>query len=460
MNTEKLLNNVFDILDEELRNGYVVMNKYREMPKLIPSDIDLDIHQNDFDNLDKIITNLSKKTGLIITQKIWHHYRKCAYILTPLKIDKPFRLQLDFFSDFSVKNTPLLIPFQEIQSRIRNYGRFTIPDYDIEYVFLLIRRIWKNDFNTSHLALIYDALCGGNKQQIKNYSEQYFGKVNAEIIYNAVLNKHVNQLVLLRDELWINLKKYSRKKSFGLYKVQYKLNEFKRFIYRIRYPIGMSIALLSPDGGGKSTVYKKLEYLCWGSFHNIEKRYFRPRLFKNIGSYNIMNPKEESESNPDPHNVKLDNSIKSLIRFVFYNFDFLFGYFFLIKPLTIKKSLVIFDRYYYDYYVDMQRYKFNLPKWFPSLFQWMIPKPAIVFILNGSAGEFYKRKKELSVKELGRQIAAYYKLSLQMKNSYLIDANQDVSKVSKDITYLLHGVKAEKTALAMGNSLDEFYIPK
>ena len=90
----------------------------------------------------------------------------------------------------------------------------------------------------------------------------------------------------------------------------------------------------------------------------------------------------------------------------------------------------------------------------------MIPKPAIVFILNGSAGEFYKRKKELSVKELGRQIAAYYKLSLQMKNSYLIDANQDVSKVSKDITYLLHGVKAEKTALAMGNSLDEFYIPK
>ena len=104
----------------------------------------------DYVNID-LATKYAAEDALI-TLKLYNVLKprlikeKISYIYE--KIDKPFRLQLDFFSDFSVKNTPLLIPFQEIQSRVRSYGRFTIPNYDVEYVFLLMRRIWKNDFNS------------------------------------------------------------------------------------------------------------------------------------------------------------------------------------------------------------------------------------------------------------------------------------------------------------------------
>lgn len=458
-NVEKILNPIFDLLDTEIKDGYVVMNKYDEVPYLLPSDLDMVVSQSDFVNLDKIITKVSKLSGLLITQKIWHNYRKCAYILSPLNIEEPFRLQLDFFSDFAVKNTPLLIPYQETKSRTRTYGRFTIPDYDLEYVFLLMRRIFKNDFNEKHCKIIYNVLCAGNKELIKEYSEQYFGKVNASIIYDAIMVQDINKLKLLRDQLWVDLKKFSSKQSFGFYKIKYKLNELKRAIYRIKYPVGMSIALLSPDGGGKSSVYLKLEHLCWGSFHGTQKRYFRPRLFKNIGSYNVMNPKGESEANPEPHNVILDNPVKSFIRFMFYNLDFLFGYFLLVKPAIIKKSLVVFDRYYYDYFIDMYRYKYKLPSWVPGFFEWMIPKPSIVFILNGTAEVFYSRKQELQIEELERQLVSYHKLSLRLKNSCLIDANQELDKVAQDITSFILGKKAEQTAKAMGNKLNDSYLP-
>ena len=146
---EFVINTAFDILDMEIKS-YVLMNKYDEIPYALPSDLDICVPQQDFLRLDEIMCKISKATGLVLTQKIRHNYRKCAYIFTPLHVMEKFRLQLDFFSDFSVAATPLLIPYQEIQRKTRKCGRYTIPDYDLEYTFLLMRRIYKNDFDAEN----------------------------------------------------------------------------------------------------------------------------------------------------------------------------------------------------------------------------------------------------------------------------------------------------------------------
>ena len=70
------------------------------------------------------------------------------HVLSPIEPEGRFRLQLDFFfTDFSVKHTPLLISYKDMQVETRKYGRFTVPSYRMEYVFLLMRRIFKNDFD-------------------------------------------------------------------------------------------------------------------------------------------------------------------------------------------------------------------------------------------------------------------------------------------------------------------------
>ena len=141
-----IITKTFDTMDE-IFTSFVVMNKYDELPDTLPSDIDIAIPIEDYNRLDSLVGQIGQRTNLVITQKIWHNYRKCAYILTPLHITERFRLQLDFFADFSVKATPLLITEKELQSKTRTYGRFKVPDYDVEFVFLLMRRIFKNDFD-------------------------------------------------------------------------------------------------------------------------------------------------------------------------------------------------------------------------------------------------------------------------------------------------------------------------
>lgn len=444
---EKIITEAFNTLDNEIKN-YVVMNKYDVLPYELPSDIDICVKQRDFERLDEIIVKVAQNTNTIVTQKIWHNYRKCAYILTPLKIEESFRLQLDFFSDFSVTATPKLISYDEILNNTRTYGRFTVPTYELEYVFLLMRRIFKNDFSLQHVKLFKSILLK-NKEAIFKYGIKYFNRDIFKQVENAVINEDVDTLNKLQPILWENMRKLSFDNSKGIYFVKYWISQVRRAVFRYKNPVGMSIAILAPDGGGKSTVIKEIRDRVSGSFHGIDIRYIRPRLFKNIGNYNFINPTKEEENNPNPHDKELHSPLKSLVRFLFYNLDYQLGTLLDVRLQKVKKKLVIYDRYYYDYYVDMKRYQYNLPKWLPKVLEFSIPKPDLIFILDAPAEILYKRKQELTIEELKRQRNEYKKVANKMKNAIIIDASQSIEVVVGEITTNILLKKQKQTSKIM-----------
>lgn len=457
-NIEILLNKMFDIMDKEFIDPYIVMNKYDEVPFQLPSDLDMSITPRDFLRLDKIIAKVAKGINLVIVQKIWHGYQKCAYLLSPLEPQGRFRLQLDFFTDFSVKATPLLISYNDMQIETRTYGRFTVPSYRMEYVFLLMRRIFKNDFDKAHLVPIQSAM-NGDKSGAKDYLANYFDKVTANIINSLVESGNVVALQEMRNELWRELQKLSKKRSRGIYKFKFKMMEIRRKIYRIQYPVGYCIALLSPDGGGKSSVFERLEDTCWGNFHGIRKMYFRPHLMRNPGMLNPLNPVPESADNPDPHGKKPNGLIKSLIRYFYYNIDFILGYNLLVRKMNIQKKLVVFDRYYYDYFVDIRRYRYSFPSWIPKAFAWCIPTPDTIFILEGTPQILFNRKKELPLAEIERQVSAYHKIADMYKNAVIINVDEPLEKVVAKITRIILLRKAQRTARGMNMQIDVNGIP-
>lgn len=448
---EFVINTAFDILDMEIKS-YVLMNKYDEIPYSLPSDLDICVPQQDFLRLDEIMCKISKATGLVLTQKIRHNYRKCAYIFTPLHVMEKFRLQLDFFSDFSVAATPLLIPYQEIQRKTRKCGRYTIPDYDLEYTFLLMRRIYKNDFDAEHCAVLANVLKGREVKCIE-YAANYFERSLMESVCDLILKNDFQTLAERHIELKKALKKCSRTHAKRLYFLKYWTDFVFRAFYRARYPVGMSVALLAPDGGGKTTVIDALKTTCWGSFHGIQVEYFRPNLLANAGHYKPINPTEPSKTNPNPHDVSTDGKIKSLARFFFYNLDFLFGGV-KIQLLKIKKKLIVFDRYYYDYFVDLKRYKYSFSPLIPKIFRFMIPSPNVVFILIGTPSVLYQRKKELDIEELSRQIKAYKSLKKMYKKAVLVDVDLPLNDVVDEITKSIILYKAGRTAKAMKRKID------
>ncbi len=199
---------------------------------------------------------------------------------------------------------------------------------------------------------------------------------------------------------------------------------------------GLSVAFLAPDGGGKTTLINKMlkDDFYHELFCDVETRIFRPRILKNLGQYRDHIKADDIGSNPNPHNVEEHGLIKSFVRFTFYNIDFIIGDFIDTKFKKMKNHLVIFDRYYYDYFGDLKRYQYSFPMSVPIFFSRFVPKPDCVFILDADPQILYNRKKEIPLEEIKEQSERYKEYIRYMGNAKIIDVDDSVNNILSRIT--------------------------
>lgn len=210
---------------------------------------------------------------------------------------------------------------------------------------------------------------------------------------------------------------------------------------------GLSVAFLAPDGGGKSTIIRGITESCSGCFTAVSYFHFRPEWLKNMGQIHIVHPTQErcvnrepgTEPPPNaaPHDVKLQSKLKSFVRFMYYNVDFILGTWFKINPLKRKNHLVIFDRYYYDYFADTIRYKYDLSQ---KLIRWVaqfIPRPDIVFILDADTEVIWNRKREVPMKEVARQREVYASILDMGFNARRINVDRSISEIIEEVTQII-----------------------
>lgn len=435
-----LLEKVFNIINESGLD-YCVQNKYEMMPEEIPSDIDMMYREASERDLDNIVSTVAKETNLLVTQKIVQDYGEYTYILSYPAPTSRFQLQLDFYRVISKGNIHNVLLSDELLDNKRFYKIFYIPGRYEELRYIIVRRTLKKDLTQIDLQKM-SYLYENDFDSLEND----FGKVTTNLIVESI-QKNSTDIFYDNYKVFFESIVNLSKKKFG---VKSKLNYimFKLINYptkRIAHKCGLSIAFLAPDGTGKSTVIEGISKTCSGSFYGVENLYFRPRLFRNLGHYNKINPSEEASTNSNPHGAKLHGKVKSMLRFIFYNFDFLLGTSCLIDRYKIKKKLVIFDRYYYDYYADMQRYQYSISKKWIDIFKFMIPTPDIVFILDAPSKIIHERKMELSIEEIEKQRIAFRRASDKIKNSIIINTNRDVKNVIEDVTKIILNEQAQKT---------------
>lgn len=428
-----LLEKVFSIINESGLQ-YCIQNKYEMMPEEIPSDIDMMYKDASEEFLDKLVKTIAKQTGLLVTQKICQGYYEFTYILSYKCPKQRFQLQLDFYRAISRRGYLNIMPAEDMIENRRYYKCFFVPGYYDELRYMWIRRTIKRDLNREHIR-IAKGLLQLNRKEYALKLEQDFGKEVALLIIEIIDGEDTSLFYNNFEKFNAAAKRISHRNST----LQIKMNYLKFILFtiipkRILHPCGISIAFLSPDGGGKSTIISNVSNTVIGSFYGLCSFYFRPRLFKNIGSYDLIHPKSEDKVNVNPQGKELNNPLKSLIRFVYYNMDFLIGTYLKILPRKIKKNLIIFDRYYYDYFADMKRYQYNLPKFLPRIFYWMIPKPDLVFILYAEPEILYARKQELSLEEIRRQSKEYLKLSKKGDRFRIIDVSNNIEQVTDNVT--------------------------
>ena len=260
-----ILNDFFEILND-INANYCVMNNYENMPEIIPSDVDFAVDLQTYHMLDSLVMQLSEKHKVSITQKIWHGYNKCAYILSPLEIDSYFWLQLDFFVDFSGRGFPNLLPNSIMLSGKQKYKNFFVPTSEVEVPFLLQRRIFKGDIEEKHIAILVK-LYKNNMEVVKKGIVHVFGKNTGGSLIKFIESANIDNFKRNYPQYRKRLKEVSSKHTDMVYRIKYVAWQFIRAMYRFYYPTGLSIVFIGKDTSLKRDFIKIFNENISGSFH-------------------------------------------------------------------------------------------------------------------------------------------------------------------------------------------------
>lgn len=201
---------------------------------------------------------------------------------------------------------------------------------------------------------------------------------------------------------------------------------FSKWARLFRRP-GYVIAVLGTDGSGKSTIINAITPWLNECFHHgVVYNHLRPNAIPDLGV--LLGKKEapkkgeEPKVNDNPHALKPSGFMGSLVRWGYYMIDYTFGYLKTVWPhIHTKSKVFIFDRYYYDYYIDQRRSRTSLPHWILRLGECFVPKPDLTLCLGGDPKKIYERKPETSLKEVEHQTRVLRSFCETRKHTVWID---------------------------------------
>lgn len=213
------------------------------------------------------------------------------------------------------------------------------------------------------------------------------------------------------------------------------------------YKKGYVIVVEGTDGSGKSFIINSITPILNGAFHNgVIYNHLRPNWLPDIavvlGKRKKTAPGKEIKVVSDPHAGKQSGLAMSLVRWGWYMLDYTFGY---LKKVWLqvhsKSKVFIFDRYYYEFYLDQKRSHVKLPNFIVRIGEFFIPKPDLILCLGGDPEKIYARKPETSLEEVARQTKVLKEFCNARKNAVWIDTTvkpeESIDAAMKAITAVM-----------------------
>ena len=196
------------------------------------------------------------------------------------------------------------------------------------------------------------------------------------------------------------------------------------------------LAVLGPDGSGKSTVLAGVRDGWPPSLGPVHIYHLRPRRLNRRGG----------PAGPvvDPHGQPPRGAVLSAAALAFVVADWWFGYWTDVAPRRTRHGLVLFDRHLLDVLVDPLRYRYGGPTWLARLACRLVPRPDLVVILDACPAVVRARKQEVTPAESERQWSAYRRLAATTPGAHLVDASGPAEQVVQAVLAVLLA-EAQKT---------------
>jgi thymidylate kinase len=292
-----------------------------------------------------------------------------------------------------------------------------------------------NDLHTSEfVALFYGLNYAVVPKKFRFYPfEKHLGNSFLEPLVNPK-----ERGVFRHDPLMRIMKKEKRNQGFSYLKntlIYYFETIMKLFSQR-----GMIISFSGVDGAGKSTVIQHTK-------NEIEKKLrrkvvvirHRPSLLPILSAWSKGKKRAEQDAaNSLPRQGQNRNILSSLFRFTYYYFDYIFGQFYIYLRHVLGGTIVLYDRYYFDFINDSLRSNIILPKWFLKNAYRFLLQPDLNYFLYADPKTILSRKKELDESSIETLTEDYLQLfgELEKKNrcQYHAIENVDLDRTLTTIT--------------------------
>lgn len=410
MNSREVFNFLMDKF--EVRNiNYVILHSYQHLPERFDSDIDIAINVEKIANAIKLLDELLKRTGWRVVQYWRHEYYAADCVISN---DKEF-LQVDFCTHYE-RNGRIVLSVQELVRKRLKYNNFYIPVAETEFVYILVKKILKKKFSDGskeQLTILWNSMSAQEHEAVQKSLSRFLSEDRIENITAYIKTGRYDNfdIVSVHQEL---LRKTSEFKA----NLRYAFFDCRRKIERILHPTGVFVVLLGTDGAGKTTIAEELKARSMVAYRRIRHYHSRVRVLKDISQLKSGSAPIDA-SNPHGNKRKAGKAV-SVIKFGYYLLDFLIGNM-MITIAKIQSSLVLIERYYYDYSIDRVRYNLNLSDGFIKFFGHFVKKPDVIFILTGDSHILYERKHEISVEEIEEQTSRFTEVFKDNPKATFID---------------------------------------
>jgi len=428
----ELLRQLFSRLQAE-GVAYAVLRNYEGLPEKPGRDVD--VLTGDFPGFQRILEQAARQAGYGV--RIFRRYDcQVKFFLLSISGEGFASLEMDVAWDIRWKGIPLIPKDFLAKNRLRRARVDTLRPGAEAVVTLTKGLLFHGEVQQQYRASLPGMVREGEGSFISCLSGILGEPLSREL---AGLTRRGEWRKLA--DLVLQVKRQAVRGAWSANPLG-QLGRWAAFVYqglwKFFHPGGRCVALIGPDGSGKSTtaegLLRSLKPLFHGgrSYHAHFK--ILPRLRDLAGLLKFRRSKGEA---PEPENpaatpVRIGR-FRSICYLIYYTLDYLLGYAVLFKARG-RGELIVFDRYFYDYLIQSG---LTLPPQLVWGILSIIPPPDAVIYLQNDPETILSRKHELSRQEVERQAQLCREL---------------ISRLPQGFTMPTTGSPAE-TAVAVSNEL-------
>jgi thymidylate kinase len=417
----RILLGVFDLFD---RAGipHCVLHGYADYPRRVKSDVDCIVHSAV--TAGEIFRLLHENRVRLSADVV-----RCAdyhFVLAGKNADgSPCLLTLDLTTACEFDGL-FFCSGQELLEGRRWHKHFWIPAAHMEFACYLARSIAKGRLDpdrTQRLTTLYRE----DSRRCETAVARYWPNGSCALIVAAAKSGQWQELRPQLGRLQSELRRKVLLQSPGRF-IAHLWRRLASVGRRFFNPDGLSVVFLGPDGAGKSSMIDVVSGRLHAAFDSFATAGFAPALHR------VFDRRQYPTDRP--HALQQRSLPISLLRAGFWFVFYLCNHFTLYLAKA-RPTLVLYDRHFFDIFVDPKRYRYGGPAWILRVLARVIPKPDVVILLDASPEILQSRKQEVAFEVSAQQRKAYLSLLPSLPNYYLVDASGPLQRVASDVSEII-----------------------